>query len=409
MKFFEVFPTNFFSLFASANKEIYVEALLVLHRHYQQETRMKKQELVSRLVANMENRMLELRAEEGVLLDLEEDLNLSGRAHFLLRRFLETGWLEPEPDVANFEECYIFPGYASKLLNLFSEILHGKPVEYNGFVYSTYSTLKTANQDRDEYMYEALQHSHKATLQLWSSLRELLDNIRIYHQRLQEQVEVKEILAEHFDKFRLLISDKVYHPLKTFDSVPRFKHRILGVLRDWMQEPGLLKSIAQTAVNRGDYSDISAASSQVIRFITEIMDTYDRLDEIIAQIDRKNASYTRASVERMQYYLNTDRDIKGKLVEILKALPGLEKNQSSRLQKHMSEGLPLYDVDFADEFSLYTEPKKKREHNPSMDVQWPQASLEEIEAEMHAFRKRLEKSYSHHKVLKYIIFPGGGI
>ncbi len=68
-----------------------MEALLVLYRHYRQETRMKKAELVSRLVANMENKMLELECDEGELYGLEEEINLSGRAHFLLRKFWRMG------------------------------------------------------------------------------------------------------------------------------------------------------------------------------------------------------------------------------------------------------------------------------------------------------------------------------
>jgi len=403
VKFFEVFSPNFFSLFSSPNREIYVEALMVLHRHYKQETRLKKQELVSRLVANMENRMLELQSEDGELNDLGEDINLSGRAHFLLRRFLETGWLEPEPDVASFEECYVIPGHASKLLNLFHDILHGKAVEYNGFVYSTYSTLKTANQDRDEYTYDALKYAYQATLNLWASLRELLDNIRLYHQRLQEQVEVKEILAEHFDKFRLLISDRIYHPLKTFDSVPRFKRRILGILHEWLRDPELLKEIARAAVRRGEHHDVAAARAQVISIIGEIIDIYDRLDEIISQIDRKNANYTRASVERMQYYLNNDRDIKGKIVEILKALSRVNKKNGSGLLREMSSGLPLYSAGYVDDLSLYTKPRQKREHRPAVNSRWAAASKEEIEAEMVEFKKRLQMIYSHQKVLQFIM------
>ena len=73
--------------------------------------------------------------------------------------------------------------------------------------------------------------------------------------------------------------------------------------------------------------------------IGEILDIYDRLDELLEQIDRKNAGYTRASVERMQYCLNTDRDIKGKLVELLKALPEIRR-ESSPLARKMAEELP---------------------------------------------------------------------
>ena len=85
LDFFQVFPVNLFSLFASPNREVYADALLLLYRQYKQETGLKKQDLVSRLVAGMETRMMELQAEEGDLYGPEEDVNLSGRAHFLIR------------------------------------------------------------------------------------------------------------------------------------------------------------------------------------------------------------------------------------------------------------------------------------------------------------------------------------
>lgn len=398
MRFFDVFPQNFFSLFASPNRDIYIEALLILHRQYRSETLLKKQDLVSRLVAGLESRMLDLKKEDDDQYGPEEDVNLSGRAHFLLRKFVDTGWLQLEPDMASFAESYVVPGYASKLLHLFYDILHGKPVEYNGFVYSTYSNLRTAEQDRDEHMYDALKQAHRATEELWKSLRELLDNIRLYHQRLQEQEEVKELLAEHFDRFRVLVSDRVYHPLKTFDSVPRFKQRITAILRSWLRDAETLNIIADAALRRGEFSDKAEARSQAIRMIGGIMDTYDRLGGILAQIDRKNAGYTRASVERMQYYLNTDRDIKGKLVEVLKAMPPL-KNE--RALPPALAGLPLYSAGYLDEQSLYNEPKR-REHEPEAVLE-AAATAEDVAEELAGFRERLAQVYSHRKIIDFVL------
>jgi hypothetical protein len=398
VNFFDVFPHNFFSLFTSRNRDIYVEALLVLYRQYREETRLKKQDLISRLVAGLETKMLNLEVEEGELYGPGEVVNLSGSAHFILRKFVETGWLELEPDLASFEECYVVPGYASKLLQLFVDILHGKPVEYNGFVYSTYSNLRTAEQDRDEHMFDALKQAHRNTEDLWKSLRELLDNIRLYHQRLQEQAEVRELLAEHFDRFRVLVSDRVYHPLKTFDSVPRFKQRILIILRSWLRDGEVLNIIANSAVRRGEYTDKGEARSQAIRMIGEIMDVYDRIDGMLSQIDKKNAGYTRASVERMQYYLNTDRDIKGKLVEVLKNLPSVKEGRA--LPKEMAQ-LPLYDAGYLDELSLYSEPKK-REHLPDVIAETA-VSHEDVAAELTEFQQRLSQVYSHHKIVQFIL------
>lgn len=399
MKFYEIYPENFFTVFTSTNKRIYIEALFVIRQAYSHSAIITKEDLVSSLIANLENQILALEEEEGVL-SLED--NLSGRAYFLIRKFLETGWLEREQDTQSFTEQFVVPVYASKLLNLFHDLVSGKTTEYNGFVYSTYSILKTADLERDEYMYDGLRQAHQLTENLAQALRELLANLRFYHQRLQEQVEVKDILAEHFDVFRQKISDKIYHPLKTFDSVPRFKNRILRILKDWLTDTQLIEDMAGNAHKRGYDLDLDICRQRVIVMIGEIIDTYEGIDQLLKSIDKKNSAYTRASVERMQYFINTERDIKGKLVEILKTLPNIKTVNRGGMDI-LSSDLPLFQQRYVDEEALYTEPKKRKEHSPRTTNLLSNINREELEAEMNEFKKRLEQVYSHHKVLEYIM------
>ena len=110
-------------------------------------------------------------------------------------------------------------------------------------------------------MYDGLRQAYQLTENLENSLRELLANLRFYHQRLQDQFEVKEILEEHFDIFRAKISDKIYHPLKTFDSVPRFKARIIKIVKEWLLTPSIIEKMAETAHKKGSsgrYGDLQA-------------------------------------------------------------------------------------------------------------------------------------------------------
>ncbi len=400
MKFFDIYPENFFSVLTSPNRKIYIEALFVIRQAYQHSAVITKEDLVSGLISNLENQILALEEEDGILA-LED--NLSGRAHFLIRKFLETGWLEREPDTQSFTEQFIVPVYASKLLNLFHDLVSGKTTEYNGFVYSTYSILKTADIERDEYMYDGLRQAHQLTENLDNALRELLANLRFYHQRLQEQVEVKEILVEHFDVFRQKISDKIYHPLKTFDSVPRFKNRILRILKNWLTEPQLIEDMALTGHKRGYDLDTDTCRQRVIVMIGEIIDTYEGIDQLLKSIDKKNSAYTRASVERMQYYINTERDIKGKLVEVMKNLPNITDKRREEEVQLLNQDLPLFQLGYIDEDSLYTAPQKRKEHSPRTSNLNSLINKEELETEMKEFKKRLAKVYSHHKVIEYIM------
>jgi len=401
MKFFDIYPENFFSVLTSPNKKIYVEALLVIRNLYQSSPVILKEDLVSGLVANLENQMLELEIEEG---SIGFDDNLSGRAHFLIRKFLETGWLEREQDAKSFAEQFIVPVFASKLLNLFYDLIHGRTAEYNGFVYSTYSILKTADEERGEYMYDGLKQAQQLTENLENALRELLANLRFYHQRLQEQYEVKDILEEHFDIFKLKISDKIYHPLKTFDSVPRFKGRIIKIIKEWLLDSEVIENLAQTAHRRGVDSDIQVCRQNAIVMLGYILETYQGIDRFINSIDKKNSAYTKASVERMQYFLNTDRDIKGKLIEVLKELPKLlKKHGEEAVLAVLHKDLPLFQQGYVDEDSLYVEPRKKREHQPVKRNLTSQISQADLEAEMKEFQERLEKVFSHRKIVDYIL------
>src|SRR5690554_6239202 len=174
MRFYDVFPENFYTVFTSLNKKIYADALMVLWNVYKNSPIVTKEDLVASLISNLETQILELEGEDGPLI---LDDNLSSRAHFIVRKFLETGWLEREQDAKNFTEQFILPVYASKFLSLVDDLLHGKSVEYNGFVYSTYSILKTADEEKDEYMYDGLRQAYQLTENLQNSLRELLANL----------------------------------------------------------------------------------------------------------------------------------------------------------------------------------------------------------------------------------------
>lgn len=120
------------------------------------------------------------------------------------------------------------------------EIAEDKPKEYNSLVYATYSNLSKANEERDDYLGDALLAAYSLTDRLVDSLKSLLNNMRSYYLTLQEQEEVRQVLHEHFDRYQVLVSDKIYHPLKTFDSVPRFRTRILTILREWLLDGELL-------------------------------------------------------------------------------------------------------------------------------------------------------------------------
>jgi hypothetical protein len=404
MGLFHMIPENLFSLLASKNKEIYLDGLFVLRRAYKQEMIITKDQVVAMLISELEDRMMEIDLEDEEGEDeqgITPERNLSALAHFLIRKFNRTGWIDVEYATDSFEEQITLYDYSVKILNTLHELLDTTPREYNSFVYSTYSLLKTANEERDMYTYNALTQAYKNTSLLVDELKSLLNNIRRYHQALLDQTEVRGILKEHFDSFKEMVEDKIYHPLKTFDSVPRFKTPIINILKNWLDDPQITDILVTSAQRRKQGENKEDIIEEIIIMIEEIIGTYERLDILLKEIDRKKAAYTRASIEKVEYLLNTDRSIKGKLVEILKSA-GKKGKQSEKLQQVMQESQNLFPQAFLDEFSLYVR-RKKRIREPGEPLKMAQTVDNALlEKELDDLVDRVKNSYTTRRIMNFM-------
>lgn len=403
MKLFDVLPHNLFSILVSKNKSLYVDALFVLRKAFKQEMTISKSDLVGMLINNLDETLLEIDMEaekaefENAEEEIKSDQSMSATAHLILRRLMETKWIEAEYQIDSFEENITLPDYAIKLLNLLYSFTDDTVREYNSYVYSTYSALRTADTERDDFMYNALMTAHENTLKLVDELKTLHNNIRRYHQSLNEYVTANDVLRGHFDEYKELIMDRIYHPLKTLDSVPRFKVPIIRIISGWLTSPEILQKLASQAIQRGKYKSMDDGLNDLIFKMEEIRDIYEGIDGMLDEIDRKNAAYTRASIEKMQYLLNTDRSIKGKLAGILAA----SADDPAGLAELLADGIALYRQNYIDEKSLYVRPRRneKKEGNP-LKLEKPDESVGENAIK--AFLERAKKLYGHQKIVAFV-------
>lgn len=398
MDLFKLLPENFFSILASPNKHIYLASLMVLRRCYRDELSIRKTDYIAELIAELSRQSLDYQPEEDV--ELPED-NLSGRAHALLRKLVDTGWVEEEAQGSSFEDALIIPDYAVRVLNLFHDLTTDEHREYNKYVYSTYSVLKNADQERDDYLFEALDQAWRNTEALVSDLKSLLGNIRRYHQLLVEQANVRAVLAQHFDQFAELVEKKVYHPIKTFDSVPRFKAAILRILYSWREDVELKDTIADLALarNPGRFDDISAARLAAQQMLDEIIGHYEHLESLVEEIDRKHRRYLLAAHDRIQYLLQSDQTIKGKVVQLITTLPDLkEEDLSSLLEQH----LQLYRVVHFTEQDLFTPRKRRAEFAPEPLAVRSAVDMEAVQKEVDSFTQRVRQSFDQRRILAFM-------
>ncbi len=402
MKLFDIIPASLFSILVSKNKTLYVDALFVIRRAFKQEMTIRKEDLVSMLISNLDEAILELdlEAEQEEFQDdetVKSSQSLSAIAHHLIRRLVETRWIEVEYQVDSFEENITLPDYSVKLLNLLYSLTDETVREYNSYVYSTYSALRTADAERDDFMYNALITAYDNTLKLVDELKTLHNNIRRYHQTLNEYATANDILKGHFDQYKELIVDRIYHPLKTLDSVPRFKIPILKILSEWLSDLSVRQKMAMQAVQRGKYSSVDDAMENLIIMMGEMSDIYESIDGMLEEIDRKNNAYTRASIEKMQYLLNTDRSIKGKLVDILSSAGVLK----DKLVDRMSEVIDIFRQGFVDEKSLFIKRStNSRKEGTPMPLR--ETALGAGDKELESFVRKMSHLYNHQRVMAFV-------
>ena len=395
MKLFERIPDKFFSILTSGKKELYVEALFVLRQAFKTELVIRRDNLTSMLMDSLEDSILQAdfseEAEETGAERAEMD-GLSGKAHLLLRKLKDSGWLEVEYERGSFDENITIPDYAIEVIELLYDLSSERVREYNSYVYATYAALQNSRENPD-YLYQALQAAYQNTVKLVDELKLLFNNIKRYHQRITDQLDVNDLLAEHFDRYKEQIVDTIYYPLKTIDSVPRFKYAILSVLNDWLLDDKIISDIVEQGISRHIFSDEDSGREEVLSMINSIADTYDSIEGMITDIDRKHVEYTSASIDRIRYMMNADRSSKGKLVELLKHVGKKE------IYSEMNRAVQAYRHSYMDMQSLYDRVKRtiKTEGRP-LPLQEREEDLDLVQS----FLSDVRKQYSNRKIDEYI-------
>lgn len=164
--------------------------------------------------------------EQNQAAEFEED-DLNGmdsrkKANEMLRLLEKYGWLEVETD-KSYVQRVNFYDYAVKVMKTLLEISDGKKVEYQGYIYTIYSLVRT-NTDHPAIV---LQQIWDNTDMLITGLKNLNSNIKHYIDELTKHKTVAEIMSALFNDYITNIVDKAYHRLLTSDNVSKFRPEII--------------------------------------------------------------------------------------------------------------------------------------------------------------------------------------
>lgn len=396
MNLFDIIPENLFSVLASQNKKTYINALFVIKECYKQEMSMPKDEVASAIASKMEDEILQMQLEDEAYEDSKnsrEGISTTEKAYAILRRLKWAGWIDFEIQGDNFEEYVILPDYSIDILNILYSLSGKRNTEYSLYAYTTYSSLKIALEENTNQLYTAVMAAYDNTSRLINSLKSLYNNLGRYYRKIIEKTEINSILKEHFEDYKEYI-DKIYHPLKTDDPVNMYKVPINKMIDRIVGDDGIFETLLEQAINSGAYENEEKAKADLLQKLFEIQEIYSNINRNIKTVDNKNSEYIIATTRKIGYLLTSDKEQKGKLINILR---NAKKENTIKL---MQENISLFGQSYLDKDSVFLRSSK------SEKKQGEPLAVEEVnvetDEELKDFIERVKNSYTSEKVKDYM-------
>lgn len=405
MGLFEVLPSNLFSVFNSKSKDVYVSSLFLLRQAFKQELVIERDKLIQQLSTVLATEILTLDIEEAESFNDGKKLSKDALtlSRFVVKRLCETGWIEIEYGVdTSFKEYIALAPYSIKIINTLYAILKEDEQGYNTHMYAIYSNLFQADTERKDFMYTALLNAYDRTNELENDLKALYHNIRRKFNKLSFLTTVNEVLVDHFDVYQKRIINQIYMPLKTKDSLNRFKGSIVEILLKWLRRQEQVEELEKQAFNYQKFNTLDEAREDVITKIYFIVDKLNELEEMVDKIDDKNTNYVSATTEKMKALLNNDKSIKAKMSKLMDKLADsqTEAEQDVILQ-HFYECIPLQKTGYLSESSLfvrsYTSPLISSE-----PLELDDGIYDHIDDMATSFIENMNNTYSHKNVIEYV-------
>ena len=329
---FGIIPKEFFTPLASPNRLVYWDCLCRLF-----------QAMSAQLSFGIEREILvdelQFYFEQNQAAEFEEDdingMDSRKKANEMLRLLEKYGWLEVETD-KSYVQRVNFYDYAVKVMKTLLEISDGRKVEYQGYIYTIYSLVRT-NTDHPAVV---LQQIRDNTDMLITGLKNLNSNIKHYIDELTKHKTVAEIMNALFNDYITNIVDKAYHRLLTSDNVSKFRPEIIERLEAHGHSS---RYITKTSEELAAIREIPVGQAEELVYQTlhEIVEAFRNMDDILAEINWKNTQYQRAAVNRAKFLLAGTEDVRGQMKEILLYIG--EQMEQSQLDLN-----GIYEIEYLD-------------------------------------------------------------
>lgn len=334
---FDILPNNFFNLFNGDNKRIMSDCLFLTYNSFKNDLSFSssKDQVLNIVQDYFEGHVTTVEADE--------DLNTPrDKAIYVLRRLKECGWVNEEIG-ENYESFITFEDYTIKVMETLFGLDGYDEVEYSGIVYNIFMSFNNFDVNKGDLVFET---AYENTKDLANKLKNLNSNIKKYIQKLLSSAikdDLEALLNSLLTEYQTKIVDRAYYNLTTYDNPSKYRQRIINSIERIVNDEVYVDIIVRNIMDKKGL-DYQQSYMHLMNQSDYIINTFEHVEDIMEEIDNKNSKFIKSAINRITFLLNNQRDIEGKINNIIKAIAkGVEINDTGNIYLNSNiDGQSLY-------------------------------------------------------------------
>ncbi len=404
MNLFQIVPENFFKPLTSKYKNTYIDCLLLIYNTYKSELSFGVDKEI--IIAELENYFDSASITEMIFDEDDHEIARDSRAkaNAIIRRLKDSGWIEYE--LANdFKVKVNLFDYAATTIESFQKIIKNEELEYQSLVSQIHATLLNRDGYSKPYEY-IIKRVLENTEELMVGLKKLNTNIKKYIDAITNEKSAGEIVQDFFI-YHKDIGSKAYHRIKTSDNISHFRSSIIENLYAILNDQHLMHRAVQGYIELEQIADQVEAQDLLRSKILSIIAAFRNYDDIIAEIDYKNAKYIGSAVARAKFLLTNTNNAEGKISKILAYLADeFNADDTINLNDDVDDALlgifNIFPQGFIDSDSLYVVPISRKMSLP--EALGDNLGLSDAERALRklALQERSKNRFSRKNINQYV-------
>lgn len=390
----ERIPEQFWGLFHSKNRIIYMEAVMVISQEYlYNDYFLNRDACIQLLKEHFAGKKLLMLPDE----DENENSLYEPESTRILNRLVDFQWLKRVDDHSTMTVNITIPDYAAVFIDALERLNNPEMEDADLYIQNIYANIYSFYHDPRAGI-ELLRNAQIHTMRLNKALQDMLHNMDSFFTRLLQMDTYGGVLAEHLDGYVESIVKGKYHLLKTDDNFYRYKTDVRKLLREIEEDDTRMARMRKKLMADG-YSE-EKAEEEISTLLDRIEQGFSNMERRIANIDAEHNKYVRVTVSRLSYLLSSDRSMKGLVVDLLNSLSRVDDGHQEEMIADIGKSIQLGTRRVLSKELLYKRRGKKRVFEETIAEPEPEVDLsrEEILC-LNRSRKRYSRSQVEHFIL----------